>query len=125
MKHILLIEDDAGLSFLLERILQQRYDVFVMNDGLEACAWLSDGNRCDLVISDVSLPSLTGIELLENLHSSGLFNHIPVIMLASSEESKKVCLELGAVASLVKPFNPSEFLLQVKIATDLQTENQS
>jgi two-component system chemotaxis response regulator CheY len=125
MKSILLIEDDAGLCFLLERILQQSYSVFVMNDGLEACAWLFDGNACDLVIADVNLPSVTGIELLENLSSSGLFNHIPVIMLASSEESKKLCLDLGAVASLVKPFNPSEFLSQVKQATDLKTKSHA
>jgi DNA-binding response OmpR family regulator len=46
-------------------------------------------------------------------------------MLAPSEDSKKTCLDLGAVASLVKPFNPSEFLSQVKKATDLQAENHS
>jgi DNA-binding response OmpR family regulator len=125
MKSILLIEDDAALSFLLERILQPSYNVIVMNDGLEACAWLFDGNPCDLVIADVSLPSVTGIELLENLSSSGLFNHIPVIMLASSEETKKSCMDLGAVATLVKPFNPSEFLSQVKTATDLKTESHA
>src|SRR5687768_17663346 len=123
MKKVLVIEDDAPLCWLLERILRGKYEVIVMNNGLEAWSWLSDGNSCDLIVSDVKMPSLDGIELLENLSNSGLFKNIPVIMLSGLEDSKKECLELGAFTYLVKPFEPRMFLSEVERAIMHQNEN--
>jgi len=122
MNKVLVIEDDAPLCWLLERILRGKYEVIVMNNGLEAWSWLSDGNSCDLIISDVKMPSLDGVELLENLSHSGLFRNIPVIMLSGLEDSRKQCLELGAFAYLVKPFEPQKFLIEVNRA--LQHHNE-
>lgn len=113
MNRVLVIEDDAPLCWLLERILRGKYEVIIMNNGLEAWSWLSDGNHCNLIISDVKMPSLDGIELLENLSNSGLFRNIPVIMLSGFEDSEKQCMELGAFAYLVKPFEPRKFLGEV------------
>ena len=62
MKKVLVIEDDAPLCWLLERILRGKYEVILMSNGLEAWSWLSDGNSCDLIISDVKMPSLDGVE---------------------------------------------------------------
>ena len=113
MKKVLVIEDDEPLCWLLEKILRGKYEVIVMNDGMEAWSWLTDGNSCDLIISDIKMPSLDGMELLENLSNSGLFRNIPVIMLSGFEDSKDQCLELGAFAYLVKPFEPQKFLSEV------------
>ena len=123
MKKVLVIEDDAPLCWLLERILRGKYEVIVMNNGLEAWSWLSDGNSCDLIVSDVKMPSLDGIELLENLSNSGLFKNIPVIMLSGLEESRKQCLDLGAFTYLVKPFEPRMFLSEVERAIARENEN--
>ena len=123
MNKVLVIEDDAPLCWLLERILRGKYEVIIMNNGLEAWSWLSDGNSCNLIISDVKMPSLDGIELLENLSNSGLFRNIPVIMLSGFEDSKKQCLELGAFAYLVKPFEPQKFLSEVNRAIEHRSEN--
>lgn len=122
MNKVLVIEDDAPLCWLLERILRGKYEVIVMNNGLEAWSWLSDGNSCDLIISDVKMPSLDGVELLENLSHSGLFRNIPVIMLSGLDDSRKRCLELGAFAYLVKPFEPQKFLGEVSRALVQQKE---
>ena len=116
MNKVLVIEDDAPLCWLLEKILRGKYEVIVMNNGLEAWSWLSDGNSCDLIISDVKMPSLNGIELLENLSNSGLFRNIPVIMLSGLEDSREECLNMGAFAYLVKPFEPQRFLSEVNRA---------
>ena len=116
MNKVLVIEDDAPLCWLLEKILRGKYEVIVMNNGLEAWSWLSDGNNCDLIISDVKMPSLSGIELLENLSNSGLFKNIPVIMLSGLEDSREECLNMGAFAYLVKPFEPQKFLGEVNRA---------
>jgi two-component system chemotaxis response regulator CheY len=108
MKKVLVIEDDAPLCWLLEKILSKKHDVVVMSNGLEAWCWLTEGNYPDLIISDIKMPSLDGLELLENLSSSGLFRAIPVIMLSAFEDpaKRKQCLDLGAYAYLVKPFEP-------------------
>lgn len=123
MKKVLVIEDDAPLCWLLERILRGKYEVIVMNNGLEAWSWLSDGNNVDLIISDVKMPSLDGIELLENLSHSGLFKNIPVIMLSGFDDSRKECLELGAFAYLVKPFEPRKFMSEVDRALTHKVED--
>lgn len=112
MKKVLVIEDDSPLCWLLEKILGNTYDVMIMNNGLEAWCWLSEGNHPDLIISDIKMPSLDGIELLENLSNSGLFKDIPVIILSGFEDAakRKQCLELGAREYLVKPFEPQQLL---------------
>jgi two-component system, chemotaxis family, chemotaxis protein CheY len=123
MKKVLVIEDDEPLCWLLEKILRGKYEVIVMNDGMEAWSWLSDGNNCDLIISDIKMPSLDGIELLENLSNSGLYQNIPVIILSGYDDMRKQCLELGAFTYLVKPFEPRQLLDEVDRALLYDKEN--
>lgn len=115
MKKVLVIEDDIPLCWLLEKILQSKYEVMIMSNGMEAWSWLSDGNIPDLIISDIKMPSLDGIELLENISNSGLFKNIPVIILSGYEDAakRKQCLDLGAFTYLVKPFEPQSLVAEV------------
>lgn len=123
MKKVLVIEDDEPLCWLLEKILRGKYEVILMHDGMEAWSWLTDGNTVDLIISDIKMPSLNGLELLENLSNSGLFRNIPVIMLSGFDDMRKQCLDLGAFAYLVKPFEPRQFLDEVERASMYDKEN--
>jgi CheY-like chemotaxis protein len=86
-----------------------------VTNGLEACAWLSEGNQVDLIISDINMPHMDGIELLENFKVSGLYKTIPVIILSGVSDShiKRKCEGLGALAYLVKPFDPGKLLREV------------
>jgi two-component system, chemotaxis family, chemotaxis protein CheY len=122
MKKVLVIEDDIPLCWLLEKILQSKYEVIIMSNGMEAWSWLSDGNLPDLIISDIKMPSLDGIELLENLSNSGLFKNIPVIILSGYEDGskRKQCLDLGAFTYLVKPFEPQSLVAEVDRALAFQ-----
>ena len=123
MRKILVIEDDSPLCWLLEKILVN-YEVIIMNNGFEAWCWLSDGNSPDLIISDIKMPSLSGIELLENLSNSGLFKDIPVIILSGHEDAakRKECLDLGAYTYLVKPFEPRLLLEIVEQALSIKPQ---
>ncbi len=116
MKKVLVIEDDEPLCWLLEKILGNKYEVIIMNDGMEALSWLSSGNTPDLIISDIRMPSLDGLQLLENLKQSGLYKDIPVIILSSFEDprKRKECLDLGAVDYFIKPFEPQHLVSRVK-----------
>jgi two-component system chemotaxis response regulator CheY len=113
MKKVLVVEDDSPLCWLLETIMRNTYTVTVVNNGLDAWSLLSDRNIPDVIISDLAMPGLDGIELLENLSESGLFRHIPVIILSGDEEpsKRKRCLDLGAFGFIIKPFEP-RFLLE-------------
>jgi two-component system, chemotaxis family, chemotaxis protein CheY len=124
MARILIIEDNAPLAWLLERMLRGKYCITVMNNGLDALLWLAEGNTCDLIISDLQMPSVSGIELLENLKQSGLYSEIPVIILSAMEESVKECIALGAFCCIAKPFDPQKLLQQIKLALDASKKKE-
>lgn len=112
MKRILFIEDDEPLCALLSQIFSRYYDVMVINNGFDAWCCLREGNHPDIIISDINMPMLDGIELLENLSQSGLYKDIPVVILSGIKDSSKrdECLKLGARAFIDKPFEPSMLL---------------
>lgn len=113
MQKILVVEDNAPLCWLIERMLRGKYVVVVMNNGLEAMSWIQDGNKCDLIISDINMPEINGLDLLNMIKSSGLHSETPVIMLSALEEGLKIASELGASACFLKPFNPQQLLQSV------------
>jgi two-component system chemotaxis response regulator CheY len=112
MKRILVIEDDEPLRALLAKIFGKHYEVIVINNGFDAWCWLAEGNRPDLIVSDINMPMLDGLELLENLSNSGLYKDIPVIILTGIKDAtkQKECLNLGAQAFIDKPFEPRMLL---------------
>ena len=121
MRKVLLIEDDTLLSWLLEKILKNTYDVTVMTDGLQAWSWLTSSERLpDLIVSDLKMPSLNGIELLQYISEHETLRGVPVIIHSGYEDSskKKQCLELGAWAYLVKPFEPEYLVNEVRRAIE-------
>lgn len=113
MKKILVIEDDDALSWVISRILSSEYEIIVIKNGLEAMAWLTSGNLPDIIISDLHMPQLNGIELLRFLQHSGIYKEIPVIILSGDEDPEvmKQCKNLGAIKYILKPFGP-ELLMQ-------------
>jgi len=125
MKRVLLIEDDALLCWLLEKILKNKYDVTVMNDGMAAWSWLTKKNIPDLIVSDLKMPSLGGLELLENISKDATLKGIPVIIHSGYEGAgkRKQCLDLGAFAYLVKPFEPEFLVDEVERAIESNNEN--
>jgi two-component system, chemotaxis family, chemotaxis protein CheY len=123
MKKILVIEDDDALSWVISRILSSRYEIKVIKNGLEAMAWLTNGNVPEVIISDLHMPQLNGMELLQFLQHSGIYKEIPVIILSGDEspEIKTRCLELGAVKFILKPFGPEQLINEVEHALKLKS----
>ena len=125
MRRVLLIEDDALLCWLLEKILKPKYNVTVMSDGLEAWSWLSNSEAVpDLIVSDLKIPSLGGLELLANISNSSTLKRVPVIIHSGYEDSskRKQCLDLGAFSYLVKPFEPEYLVSEVERAIESRNE---
>jgi DNA-binding response OmpR family regulator len=113
---ILLVDDEQPIQTLLSFPLQRDgYDVVQASDGPEALARFSE-QSFDLVVLDLMLPRIDGLEVCKRLRAKG--STVPIIMLtAKSEEIDKVLgLELGADDYITKPFSLREFRSRVKAA---------
>jgi two-component system response regulator len=124
---ILLVEDnpdDAELTRrLLRRICLDR-DIFLAADAEEALGCLGtlygEGSALpDLILLDIKLPRLSGMELLERLKTSPKFRGIPVVMLTGSLVSEHIqkSYDLGAVTYLLKPISEDELLMTLSDLT--------
>lgn len=111
---ILLVEDDKQLiESLTEALVVQRYVVDPVSDG-EAAWEKTQASIYDLILMDVTLPKLDGIQLCERLRDRGYAS--PILMLTARDTSldKVVGLDAGADAYMVKPFNLPELLAQIR-----------
>lgn len=112
----LLIDDDARLGDLIVEYLGKNdVDVTVALDGehgLEAIA----KKRFDVVLLDIMLPGIDGLEVCRRIRSKGDHPHLPIVMLTAKGDDidKIVGLELGADDYLAKPFNPRELLARLR-----------
>lgn len=118
MANILLVDDDP----LLVRMYQTKfesdgYTVQTASDGLSAIDKLKE-YKPDLILLDVMMPKMNGLDVLKKLKSQAETKGIPVVMLTnvgSSDADEAVGLELGAVAYLVKAnYTPKEVVQKVK-----------
>ncbi|MCC8199306.1 MAG: response regulator [Tannerellaceae bacterium] len=103
---ILVIDDDEDIRHLITDILQEQYHVAEAENGEKAFE-VADHHIPDLIICDLIMPGLNGIEVLKQFKSQELTQHIPVIFLTSegSVESQIEGVEAGADAYLIKPFH--------------------
>lgn len=115
---ILVVDDEPDILNLLEYNLKKAgYAVMLAKDGPEAIALArAKTKRPSLVLLDIMLPDMDGIEVLRRLKATEVTASIPVIMLtAKGEEMDKVVgFELGAEDYITKPFSPRELLLRVR-----------
>ena len=113
MKHILIIDDDTELCELLqEYFTAEKLASEAVNDGISGLNSVKSGSY-DLVILDVMLPEMNGLDVLKEIRK---FSKIPVIMLtAKGDEIDRVLgLELGADDYIPKPFSPRELVARIK-----------
>lgn len=110
---ILIIEDESNLRVTLAAILRRHgYRVCDLASAESAIAYLQE-NNCDLIVTDLRLPGMDGIELLGLLHSR--FPAIPVIVLTAfpSAESQNNAQSLGAADYLRKPIEPDQLVMRI------------
>jgi len=112
---ILVIEDDVSMQQILNHCLK-KYAVTMFNNGMNALSYLQAGNLPDIIISDFYTPVVNGLQVIEQVRSSGFFATIPILILSgdNNTETKIQCLEAGADDYLVKPFNPAELEARMK-----------
>ena len=120
---ILVVEDNKDMLSFLQRQFAGLYHVLVAGNGVEALSVLSDA-RVSLVITDIMMPEMDGLELCEHLKSNLDYSHIPVVLLTAKTamEQKIEGLEHGADAYIEKPFSVE--YLRVTVANLLKNREQ-
>lgn len=113
---VLVIEDDISIQLIIKYSLNKQFDVSTFSSGLEALSFLREGSLPDIIISDLNIPEMGGLELIGQLKMSGFFSAIPVLVLSGDEstETRIKCLDSGADDYVVKPFNPRELEARIK-----------
>lgn len=121
MKKILIVDDEKPISDIIKfNLTKEGYETVTAFDGREAIAKFDEENP-DLIILDLMLPELDGLEVAKEVRKT---SHIPIIMLSAkdSEFDKVIGLEIGADDYVTKPFSNRELLARVK-AHLRRTEN--
>ena len=123
---LLILDDHTSIRGLLVSLFKKDFKIQTGNSGLEGIQILKSGFIPDLILLDIMMPELNGIQFLDYVRSSGIFSEIPVIMLSGVEDRalERKCHELGINGFFEKPFNPValrqkiEQILNIKVETN-------
>jgi len=116
MTHILAVDDSPSMRDMVRiALMSAGFEVSQACDGEEALA-LARTRNFDLVLSDVNMPGMDGIELIRALRAENAYKHTPILMLTteSSPERKRAGKEAGATGWIVKPFDPAQLIATMK-----------
>lgn len=113
MKHILVVEDERRIAQIVRDYLERAgFHAMVASNGADAVT-LAKLRRPDLIVLDLGLPQIDGLEVTRTLRKQ---SNVPIIMLTArvDESDKLVGLELGADDYVTKPFSPKELVARVR-----------
>ena len=113
--NVLVVDDDKEIRVFLEQILLDRYNVFKAGSAEDAIGIVKN-EELDIIISDIMMAGISGVEFCSNIKESPEFSHIPVILLTgtSSQEMKLKGIECGADDYITKPFEKQILLARIK-----------
>ena len=119
---IIMIEDDEGHARLIERNIRRagvNNEIVGFSDGSSALAYLmgpdgtgvSNAERAILVLLDLNLPDMSGIDILEQVKSNVHLRRSPVVILTTTDDQREIqrCYDLGANVYITKPVNYESF----------------
>ena len=111
---LLIVEDNLELLMLMRQLLKQYYHVYIARNGVEALDIIHQKDL-DLIISDVMMPEMDGLELTRQVKEDANYNHLPVILLTAKtqEEDEQEALLVGADEFLTKPFRLKDLKLRI------------
>lgn len=114
-KKIMSVDDSASVRQMVSFTLKDAgYDVVEAEDGKDALGKLS--SPVDMIITDLNMPNMDGLELIRQVRGQEQFKFIPIVMLTteSQAEKKQEGKQAGATGWIVKPFKPEQLLAVVK-----------
>lgn len=112
---ILVVEDDADLRHMIKAMLTATGEVTTAGDGTEAITLLNGGLDPDVIVSDMMMPRMDGLQLVKEIRANPKFTNIPVIVLTAKGTPLDVIsgINAGARHYLTKPFKAAELIDKV------------
>ena len=121
MKNVLIVEDSKAIRSLIRIALEEAGDVFTeeAGNGFEALKMLPT-RKFDLVITDINMPDINGLELIGFVKANQAYKDIPLIIVSTekTEQDRKRGMALGAAGYIVKPFKKEDLVAMVKKALE-------
>jgi len=116
---LLIVEDNVEMQIFLRDVLGKSYHVLIAENGKEGIE-ISKKNLPDLILSDIMMPVMNGIEMCSILQKNRKTSHIPIVLLTAKNTTKTKLkgLKSGAIEYIQKPFNFHELLLKVNNIID-------
>lgn len=115
MPRILIVEDSQDIRFIVREILKRKgYESAEADNGVQALEILENDSRFDLIISDIRMAKMGGLELLGELRDR--FPGIPTIILSVHTVPEWIdeAMQKGAVSYLAKPFTPEQLITAIE-----------
>jgi two-component system chemotaxis response regulator CheY len=116
-KTIMVVDDSASVRQMVSFTIKNcGYNVIEAGDGSEAFAKMNGSGQVSLIITDLNMPNMDGIELIKKVRLHQNYKFIPIIMLTTeSQESRKLeGKQAGATGWIIKPFKPEQLVAVVK-----------
>lgn len=117
MKKILLVDDSATILMSMKQLLSKHnLDIDTADDGTTAMTKINGGYRPDLIITDVNMPKMNGLELVRQVKQTTGFRFTPILILTTEydEAKRSEAKQLGATGWLVKPVKAEQLLEVLK-----------
>ena len=112
-KTALIVDDsDASRDSLSFALKQRKFDIIQARDGMDALLQLKKGAAVDLIITDINMPNMTGLQLVKIARTMDAYRFTPIIVLSSEKEEIKKSTEAGASAWIAKSGHMSEQLME-------------
>ena len=125
MKKLLLCEDDNHIALLVEFTVEDvGFEVERYANGSKAAARLAEPPMPDIVVLDLMLPGMTGIEILREVKADPARASTPIVILSAraKDADRAQAVESGASAYLTKPFDPAELVATLERLTGPRTD---
>ena len=126
-RHVLIADDESVNRELLGFILKDEYDVLFASDGIEALDSIEkNAVILNLILLDLQMPGMHGLDILRRMREDQLLQHIPVIVMTSDQSAEVECLRLGATDFIPKPFSqPDVILARVQRVIELYEDRET
>ncbi|MEA3560695.1 MAG: response regulator [Candidatus Omnitrophota bacterium] len=108
MKEILVVDDEIGVREAFRTILKDDYHVLIAENGEQAIELLKVNKNIRLVILDIILPGISGIEVLKQIKKINLGLPTMIVTATRNEQSLTEAMQLGAVSYITKPFGAKQ-----------------
>ena len=125
LSHILVADDEPHIGRIIKMKLEQGpFRVSLAYDGQEALDFVNSDEQVDLVLLDLMMPKLSGLDVLRRIREQAKFKSLPCIILTAGGDAKheRDALDLGATQFLTKPFSPKKLYALVARLTGAPDE---